>query len=40
MRTRNSNQFVIELATYPNKSLDSMDFNLKEALNSSSIQPN
>ena len=30
----------IELATYPNKPLDSMDFNSKEALNSSSVESN
>ena len=29
----------IELATYPNRPLDSMNFNAKEALNSSSVHP-
>jgi hypothetical protein len=30
----------IELATYPNKPLDSMDFNANEALSESSFRPN
>ncbi len=30
----------IELAAYPNRLLDSMDFNSKEALKYSSVQPN
>jgi hypothetical protein len=30
----------IELATYPNKPLDSMDFNEKEALNLSAVRSN
>ena len=30
----------IEQATYPNKPLDSMDFNAKDSLNSSSVRPN
>ena len=29
----------IELATYPNRPLDLMNFNAKEALNSSSVHP-
>ncbi len=30
----------IELTTYPNKPLDYMDCNTKEAFNSSSVKPN